>query len=63
MAYKSPSRILDIRANVQLTSGESFSITKDQLMSYELNNDMGCEGLPLGSVSSASFRLETENIG
>lgn len=63
MAYKSPSRILDIEANVQLTSGESFSITKDQLMSYELNNDMGYEGLPLGSVSSASFRLETENIG
>ena len=63
MAYTSPSRILDIRANVQLTSGESFPITKDQLMSYELNNDMGYEGLPLGSVSSASFRLETENIG
>lgn len=63
MAYTSPSRVLDIRANVQLTSGESFSLTKDQLMSYELSNDMGYEGLPLGSVSSASFRLETENIG
>lgn len=63
MAYTSSTRTLDIRANVLLPSGESFTITKDQLMSYELSNDIGYEGLPLGSVSSASFRLETENIG
>lgn len=63
MAYTSPTRTLDIRASVQLTSGESISLTKDQLMNYELNQDMGYEGLPLGSVSSASYRLTTENIG
>lgn len=63
MAYTSQTRTFDIRANIQLISGETINLTKDQIISYSLNQDMGYEGLPLGSVSAASFRLEVENIG
>lgn len=63
LTYNKATRDLSIKGQVTFANGEIEWITSKDIINYSFDQQIGSEGLPLGSAEAASFSLELSNVG
>lgn len=63
LTYNQTTRDLSIKGQITFADGTIEWVTVDDIISYSFDQQIGSEGLPLGSAEAASFNLEINNVG
>lgn len=63
LTYNKATRDLSIKGTITFNNGEQVHLTDSEILHYSIDQQLGNEGLPLGSAEAASFNLEISNVG
>lgn len=63
LTYDKTQRDLSIKGFITLNTSEQINLTADDIVTYSINASVGAEGIPLGTVESASYTLTLKNVG
>lgn len=63
LTYNKQNRDLSIKGLITCNDGTQINILSEDIVSYSVNSSAGSEGIPLGTVDSASFSLTLNNAG
>lgn len=63
LTYNKATRDLSIKGQISFSDGTTEWITASDIISYGFDQQIGSEGLPLGSAEAASYNLEIDNVG
>lgn len=63
LTYDKTQRDLSIKGVLTLNTSDQVYLTDEDIVSYSINASVGAEGIPLGTVESASYTLTLKNVG
>lgn len=63
LTYNKATRDLSIKGQITFNDGTFVWVDSSEILSYSFDQQIGSEGLPLGSVEAASYTMELSNVG